>query len=398
MLHRSQWTFRALQSLKFHALHLAPVPCIWYILSQCVTNLQNKCAFNVFKIVQFLSTSLQSLIMAKMVKAQNSLDEIPSCQVCFEEFTYDGAHVPRLLPCTHTLCHTCVGQLIRENGIECPECRKKYEAKNEENSFPQNKYILVQMKERSPKPHHTQPETCRQHGKDLNIFCTEPGCQMIICLLCFSREHIKHKVIDAEEKMDEVIDTLQENMKAVAYNLRRKMRIITVAKEDATTKIVTNLEELKKKKQDMIQHFDKMIQDSEDQMKEIKVKTNQDLNAMNETLDLLFEIKESTEAIEGVTFRDIIKKRDTMSSIIENVNKQLTGTRTYDYCEYTISIDSKTVKKQMVVEINEEINGLKPSLTFHGEMTKFTQTIITTPVLRGKKLRLNPFDFPIVCE
>ena len=227
--------------------------------------------------------------MAKMAKAQNSLDETPSCQVCFEEFTYDGDHVPRLLPCTHALCHACIGLLIRENRIECPQCRKKYEAKNEENSFPQNKYILVQMKGRSPKLHYHQPETCREHGKDLNMFCTEPGCQIIICLLCCSRDHKKHEVIDAEEKMNEVMDTHQENMKAVAHNLRRKMRIITVAKEDAITKIETNLEELKKKKQDLIKHFDKMIQDSEDQMK-----INKDINSMNETLDILYEIKEST--------------------------------------------------------------------------------------------------------
>ena len=99
------------------------------------------------------------------------------------------------------------------------------------------------------------------------------------------------------------------------------------------------------------------------------------------------KLKKAREAIEGVTYRDIMKKKDMVSGIIENVNKHLTGTRTYDCHEYTINIDSKTVKKQTVVEINEEINTLKPSLQFHGKMMKFTQTIITTPVLRGKKLR-----------
>ena len=338
--------------------------------------------------------------MAKMAKAQNSLEEIQFCQVCFEEFTYDGAHVPRLLPCTHTLCHMCIGQLIQGQKIECPECRKKHEARVEEKSFTQNKFVLIQMKGRPPKLDHAQPEKCKEHGKELNIFCTEPGCQEIICHLCFSFDHKKHKVVYVEERMNKEMDTLQENMKAVARNLQRKLRIITVAKEDAATKIETSLQELKLKKQEIIKHYYKMIQDSEDQMKEINVKTNQDLSAMDETLDLLYEIKESTEAIEGVTYRDIIKQRDTVSGIMRNVNKHLTGTRTYDYHEYTISIDSKTVKKQMVVEINEEIinDSSKTNPQSHGEVTKITQTIITTPVLQGKKLRRNPFDFPIICK
>jgi hypothetical protein len=33
------------------------------------------------------------------------------CTICCEEFTVDGAFVPRLLPCGHTMCHTCVCKL-----------------------------------------------------------------------------------------------------------------------------------------------------------------------------------------------------------------------------------------------------------------------------------------------
>ena len=84
-----------------------------------------------------------------MASGWDTFELLFSCQVCFEEFEEDGAHVPRLLPCTHTLCHNCIGRLIQENRIECPECREKHEAKNEEKSFPQNKYILTQIKRKS---------------------------------------------------------------------------------------------------------------------------------------------------------------------------------------------------------------------------------------------------------
>ena len=37
----------------------------------------------------------------------DSLEYAFTCQVCFEEFEETGDHVPRLLPCTYTLCETC---------------------------------------------------------------------------------------------------------------------------------------------------------------------------------------------------------------------------------------------------------------------------------------------------
>ena len=36
-----------------------------------------------------------------MAKAPRSLEEILSCQVCYEEFEEDGDRVPRILPCSH---------------------------------------------------------------------------------------------------------------------------------------------------------------------------------------------------------------------------------------------------------------------------------------------------------
>ena len=94
-----------------------------------------------------------------MTTGSDNLEGILSCQVCFEDFEPDGAHVPRLLPCTHTLCHTCIGQLIKGDMIECPECRDKHDSKKDEKSFLQNKYILFQMKKRKPKLQRDQSPT-----------------------------------------------------------------------------------------------------------------------------------------------------------------------------------------------------------------------------------------------
>ncbi len=74
-------------------------------------------------------------------------DHSAECSVCFEEFEEIGDHVPRILPCSHTLCHNCIKVLLHGGlQIECPECKKQHPALDSEKSFPQNKYILENMR------------------------------------------------------------------------------------------------------------------------------------------------------------------------------------------------------------------------------------------------------------
>eukprot|EP00931_Biecheleriopsis_adriatica_P087850 TRINITY_DN62262_c0_g1_i1.p1 TRINITY_DN62262_c0_g1~~TRINITY_DN62262_c0_g1_i1.p1 ORF type:complete len:567 (-),score=51.05 TRINITY_DN62262_c0_g1_i1:61-1695(-) len=47
------------------------------------------------------------------------------CPVCFVPFTDQGDHVPKVFPCGHTTCLTCVQQLSQRNAasVVCPLCR-----------------------------------------------------------------------------------------------------------------------------------------------------------------------------------------------------------------------------------------------------------------------------------
>ena len=186
-----------------------------------------------------------------------------SCQVCFEEFEENGDHILRLLPCTHTLCHTCVGQLIQENKIECPECREKHEAKNEEKSFPQNKYILTQVKRKSSHEQRKAYEfqKCVDHGKELsNLFCREPGCEMPICRLCLIKDHRKHDVINIEKQEKEVSmrDLMRTDM-----NLATGVEMMSQAKKNIEERTKSVIKVIKKKKEEFDRHCEKMIKEVE---------------------------------------------------------------------------------------------------------------------------------------
>ncbi len=67
--------------------------------------------------------------------------------MCFEGYANTGDRVPKLLPCSHTLCLQCLLQLHRNSHrhdkIQCPECRAVcHVGKNGVDGVPTNRYIV----------------------------------------------------------------------------------------------------------------------------------------------------------------------------------------------------------------------------------------------------------------
>ena len=63
-------------------------------------------------------------------------DDLTNCPVCLDEYTETGDHIPRILPCFHTLCEKCLEQLVLADRLDCPECRLKHPAPKGKTSFP----------------------------------------------------------------------------------------------------------------------------------------------------------------------------------------------------------------------------------------------------------------------
>ena len=274
----------------------------------------------------------------EMVRSLSSLelDLRLSCQICHEKFKEDGDHIPRLLPCTHTLCHTCIGQLIQGNKIECPECREKHEAKKEEKSFPQNKYILTQIKRKSWKEQPTTYEfqKCEEHKKTQNIFCKEPGCNKPICRTCLRIKHKEHDFTDMEELEEETLIIEVVKMKA---NLETKVKIICDAKNNIEEKNREVVEQIKKKREIINRYFDKMIKESEGQNKMADVYIDDEVSAMKSNIELLSTIQHDIEDGKNMNYEEIMRNRDTVIGITEYNARDLSGKRSFDYPDYVIA-------------------------------------------------------------
>ena len=221
----------------------------------------------------------------------SSLEYAYTCQVCFEDFEEIGDHVPRLLPCTHTLCQTCLGQMIRQDMLECPECRQKHRATSKEKSFPQNKYILVNIK-RKPSSKEEQgasskrPEVdlCEKHNRQRSPFCIEADCQKLICHLCLKDEHRNHEFEEAQEILEEKRNMLVENVELLRKNLLVNKEKLLKAKEDAEKNTAYCIEKIAKAKDEqmkmMTQLHDQMIAKVTDNFADLS------FNIINKTIEL----------------------------------------------------------------------------------------------------------------
>ena len=301
-----------------------------------------------------------------MASQQDRLQYLLTCVVCLEEFEEIGDHIPRLLPCTHTLCESCVKQLIRNQRLECPECRAKHDAKNEEKSFPQNKYLLIQIKGKPTEAGELQSkrnekELCEEHGKELVLFCKETGCQKPICHFCLKKNHRRHDVTDIE---DETREVLMKKITFIQNNLKEKMAILSDTKNDVKRKKEVCFNDLEKGrnqiKDEIDKQFDEMEKEAEDHFKEQNIFIDNEIDALNENLDLLSSIRLDSE--NSNTYRDLRDKLDTVEDLKETVNGHLSGERMYGYTEFSCTTFTpmdfgKIVYKQLSTELAEIDEG-----------------------------------------
>ena len=235
--------------------------------------------------------------MASIV--DDDVPEILQCPVCYEEFEEAGDHVPRILPCSHTLCDSCIPRLMEYNRLSCPICKKRHDAGRAENRFPQNIFTLELIKTRSEvssRKLNDESRKCPDHERnEKSLFCRDPGCQKAICALCFSKDHRRHTVVAIEEETQEVLAVLLENIETTNEDFNTKIVRIALVSEDVITKTESSLEQLKKKKEEIMKDFDKMITDATSHRREVSEISNNELTVMEINVNHLNRMKRNIE-------------------------------------------------------------------------------------------------------
>ena len=256
-------------------------------------------------------------------------DDLTNCPVCFDEYTETGDHIPKILPCSHSLCEKCLEVLIRNNKIDCPECRVNHEAASGTRSFPQNKYIVTHLQKRQMIEAKAQKiisdgscEMCPEHGREKIRFCKDAGCKKSVCPICFVRYHRNHQFIDLEAQKKKC-QPLLANIETLNTDLLEKRKLLVSIKDEKENQKLVCGKAMKSRKEEVIGEIDKKF---ESLLKEIDNITRNDISekiaAIDESLILLDNMKEKVDPM------DITD--DSISSSLETVQDMVVQNRDFD--------------------------------------------------------------------
>ena len=266
----------------------------------------------------------------------DSLEYILECQICLEDFEDAGEHVPRLLPCSHTFCEKCLKNIIKRirgrKVATCPECRKQQPAGNDVQTFPQNKYILVNVKRKQQDEPAT--EKCEEHGKELSLYCKRAGCEKPICLKCLTKYHREHDVIDMEEEAKEAFLI---KVKSLVSSLEIKQKKIEALKEDLHSVKLEYSRELQRSQKEIIsqikERFDTLHGMFNDQVKRTNSALEDDKKSIQHHLEILDGIENNI--MDSATLqKELALGEETIKSITENMEANLPLTKNYECLKY----------------------------------------------------------------
>ena len=243
---------------------------------------------------------LKPLQLLNMAEEMNDLTQ---CPVCFEPYEEDGDHIPRILPCHCTLCQACIGNLLRNNVLECPQDRQKHKAERGVKTFSQNKYILSYLRKDKKQQDSEHDEECAEHNLKMVLFCKHEDCNKALCPICLSESHLGHNVVNI---LQETKQQLQLKTAAVMENFTSYKENILKAKQQVRDRY----EQLKKRKDEILEDLDGKLADAED-----NIATAMDINAKVNQSKTHNELRDKLEFVQ----------------VVETLSKETTKPLTYEF-------------------------------------------------------------------
>ena len=244
----------------------------------------------------------------------SEFDDTLGCPVCFEMFGTEK-NIPRLLLCSHTLCESCIVEMLKgRRFLVCPQCRKRQTAYSGVNAFPQNKYILKSL---VVKEEPFAFEFCPHHKRELSLFCKSNVCKKDICQLCYLQRHGGHHVVDIVQDEN---DKAKRRLDPINEYLVECKKTLVAAKQKVRGECRNTLEELNSQKDVYMRMFDSEIEKVTKLMTTEEREIDQQLEVVKEQFVKCTDINNKIES--GTKDKDI-KRRKEMIDAIELESKKI---------------------------------------------------------------------------
>ena len=258
--------------------------------------------------------------------------DYPACAVGTNVYTEIGQHVPKILPCSHTMCNSCIEKITRRSSITCPECRKRHRALNGERTFPQNKFaldVIKILKQRNVNANSARasrsPELCPDHDRELSLRCDSDTCGKTICQVCLLEEHRNHT--------DTVVDVLLEGKRIklgqILRDLNRRNQNLRGTREDVVKRSTDSLEKLERVKR-QIEEWIKVTRDDRDK---VSRDISEKMNEVEESIIGLSRIRDNGQSSKNLV--KTVEKAEKMfrEQMLQYTTHQFDDSRFDIYCQ-----------------------------------------------------------------
>ena len=323
--------------------------------------------------------------------AEVSHDDLTNCSVCFELYTEDGNHVPRVLPCFHTLCEKCIQQLFQGRLLTCPECRNTHSADNVK-KFQQNKYVLTHIRRKHLEQEEKEASLkgvmmCKKHiDKEACFYCKDSSCQKAICPVCLLNDHRPHEVVDLHQERKQRSSKLLSDVRTLSNHLQRNQQMMVKMKAETNKDYAAFVESVKSRKNEYIKiiedAFGEMLYDAYEKIEEVNRNIDDGLEEIHEQLIALESMKDRVDEGE-ITHDDITDMRETFQIIETQVDSNITIVKSHKCPKFNDTNATADDIKRLCGFLTEKemlLNLMQPTTTD----TTTTETKLTTESWKGK--------------
>eukprot|EP01041_Mallomonas_annulata_P005973 gene5973-12050_t len=131
-------------------------------------------------------------------------EDLVACGICFEKYSANTEHIPKMLSCHHSFCCLCLQHMVAVssyvNKILCPICRSETQFRTAGgiSSLPNNIYALKLLDAISNETSTASHDQCTLHPEEkYEKFCET--CRESFCWKCVLNHDASHNVTSIEK-------------------------------------------------------------------------------------------------------------------------------------------------------------------------------------------------------
>ena len=277
------------------------------------------------------------------------------CPVCSGNYRVEGDHVPRILPCFHTVCEGCIkSKLGKGTSLECPERGIEHSAQNGIKNIQENRYIISYINKMAEKqPAEKLEETdvglkkqCKKHGKEHILFCNESGCQVPICLMCLKDNHKAHDFSDLHEVAEERCAAILQDVQSMKKALQEKKEDLLAVQKMVAQNCKECSKEILGVKGDLIREIDSrgdsLVQDIKEQKEKTAASIIEAVAEIDKDLVMLRALEKTTSS--DTVFQFEAEKLEELKDAKNKVNSRFSEATRYTSFTYKTCVGKSKIK------------------------------------------------------